>query len=357
MMSHFVLFVATIIYKHKRRMFMKKVKTILTSSLSILLVVTLLICVNVTYASMNSTTYNTVTITTPAGIAYYAKYLTSVDDAVEEYNVNDYTNAIYVGYLTKKFNCHTFAWIFGGNLNNISTNPYWVDDPRALYESTNIGSCYTKQQTSVDYYSINMNNIQVGDIVVFEYLAFNNNQTQNEANPIAHSAVISCLGTGSNSNEIRIISKWASSSIYISDLKNNPFYQLDDNTRFSIYRHNGNHSCSYLLSNNNFTHTYCCYYCGLDETTNPHTINSYSHNSTEHWGTCVICQYVSYDSHSASSYTHTAITHSGVCTACGTSFTEAHDFVYRINRYVCTVCGYSTKNPIYPNDSGEGEAE
>ena len=281
------------------------------------------------------------TIITPRGISIIARYILSQDDATEHPQAEDFANIQHVSgsYPTNRYNCHTFAWIYGGELEHVDTNPYVLSSPSPLYQSV-LSECYTYHQAGATISTLNCAQIEIDDIILYSDLG-----TQfTGSKPYVHSGVVVQDGTS-----ILIISKWGDGSVFISDLVNNPYYD-SQLTTFTIFKHTPDYNMQgSLISYNNFTHTCKCTYCTRVQTA-PHDFLYYNHNNSQHWGICTTCNQTIYDYHVASSYTYTAINHSGTCSTCGTSFSEAHDFVYRINRYVCTVCGYSTKNPIYPDE-------
>ncbi len=106
-----------------------------------------------------------------------------------------YPNAALLGYPTKVYNCHSYAWYMQS-----TDNPYWINDPRGYYEGED--KCYTDITGSYT--------IQPGDIVCY----FDNTGANK------HSAVVYSVngdvpnGSLSNLQYLTLVSKWGSLGLY-----------------------------------------------------------------------------------------------------------------------------------------------
>ncbi|MBR4800662.1 MAG: hypothetical protein IK048_03220 [Clostridia bacterium] len=297
-------------------------------------------------------------IYTPAGIQIEIEYGTGTDGY--SYNISNYTGAtLLVDIATDTFNCHTFAWYYQGDLYAyIAETQFNINDPTP-YVGNPSNTCYSIIYSDEYLTDTIASNLQVGDIILYKY----SDTTYIFDNEIKHSAMV--VQTGSTTTSVRIKSKWGKGQIVESDLVHHPFYTPAIGDKLlsypgdfvCVYRHNSNHTSTCLISYNDYTHTYGCYYCGRSLITNNHTFGAYSSSNTYHWHTCSVCSQTIYGQHYANTYTINPITHIGTCNVCGSYFEEPHDFVYYEMKYHCSKCGYETKHPLYPNKQEETENE
>lgn len=317
---------------------------------------------------------------TPAGLAILCNPGSDELPDSYDYSGDDNYAFIVVDIVTKRFNCHTFAWYYEGDVNAYLTeNQFNIQDPSGYFDGVN--TCYYALYAGEEIFTNEMaSNLDYGDIVVFyrrngDLLepTHGSNQGYNLQESLTtyrHSAfVITHQNPNNTINDIRILSKWSIGPIVNSDLIHHPNYHAVANNPYGaiveqgyigdviyVYRHNSNHVATHLLNYTETTHTYCCYYCGRGLETSPHTfVGQYSTDNISHWRVCTECNQVIANKHTTNSYNSNALVHSGVCNVCGASFQEPHDFVFYNNRYHCDKCGFSTLHPMYPNSADEEE--
>ena len=239
----------------------------------------------------------TVTVTTRSGRTLH--YLQYLGNAVPgDYPNASLYNATKIGNSSHFYNCHSYAWLYHGNMSSVSTSiQYWFNKPYELYSGNT--TCYTRIYQCVSPSSISSSNIQVGDIFLWHYASGSDiisipfGEGQNDS---PHSAVVSSIQNG----VIYLKSKWGEYGIYLHTLYAHP-YVYDYTNSSSVYRpitvFRPNHTITptldpanptYICLNESFHRTLCSQ-CGR------YVVSTDSHNFVTIGGSiqrCTKCHYI-----------------------------------------------------------------
>ena len=201
-------------------------------------------------------------------------------DQFDVQSMNKCPNAVLLSSATRMYNCHSYAWYS----QDIDTNTYWMDDPKAFYE---------------DHSYCTVSTPQVGDIICYfdDMGTADSNDDQN-----IHSGIVTAVLSGTSNNIcgtadlVTVTSKWGASG---------------------LYSHNGL-DCPYT-PNKGGSADYVKYY--RSEHNNRLTFL----NGTQHLSTCLSCNYVQCLPHQYTQFVNDAESgkHKSFCD-CGFYFLEDH---------------------------------
>ncbi len=221
------------------------------------------------------------------GKSYNVKKFIGVDNPyLIPDDIANYNSTVQLTESTLYYNCHSFAWLYDGNLDcvpNSTDNLYILNNPYNLYNSSPYQDCATYNHYANPSAITDMSLINVGDIVVYYEVGY----------PVVkeriHSAVVTSVGN--TISNVTVISKWGN---------------------YPVYQH--------LIFD-------CMYYCP------PVPVSAETHID--------ICHV----NHSYSFKNSNAYYHFYETSCCGKTKRSPHNFIQSGFRYVCSVCGYASFDP------------
>ena len=199
--------------------------------------------------------------------------------------IYNHPSAVYVSPESYYYNCHSFAWYFDGNINNINSNtnlsfnnpsPFIADYPSC---ASMILDKFVPSE-HLDYASY----IQTGDIILYYATEFDR---YSSLSAITHSAVVT--STNTSLNYVNCISKWGNHAVYTHLALDCNYYHPAllqyTETEISVYRPNH----TYAFSNPTALRHKCTSYCCGRVKYEPHHFVPYT-NTTY---ICTDCNYIS----------------------------------------------------------------
>ena len=174
--------------------------------------------------SRSANDFQSVLITTPSGKNYFVKQYIGLDDNPNNNEIvtphGYFASATLVGEdgdgPTYTFNCHSFAWLYDGELSNVPSVRYCVDDPYPFISSAPY-CCSSYVEYQYPSLIADASSINVGDIIVY----YDVDQSSN-ASAISHSAVVT--SSSSNIYNVMVRSKWRFGGTYNHSIFACPYY-------------------------------------------------------------------------------------------------------------------------------------
>lgn len=253
------------------------------------------------YSIMADSSYTNVKVTLRSGKTIsFEKYIGSnPHSAYDDFN---YPNTTHLYGPSLYYNCHSFAWIYGGDVSHFSENNlYWLLDPVQYYKNSGYfnSNCYTLIYSGAVAGSININSLDAGDIIVW----LGNDEGLEDDEVLPGSRVHSGVVVNTNSGN-RIKSKWGAGGVYLHDMNNHPYAYstyTDDSgevisvpRRISVLRPNASIDssinpvvCQYRMKNEN-QHELLCAYCARNSV----KTENHSFVTVGAMTKCSICGYI-----------------------------------------------------------------
>lgn len=206
-------------------------------------------------AIMSSSNYRSFNLRLPSGRTIIAsRYIGSA--APEEYiGESQFSSARKVANASWYYNCHSYAWYYGGSTAGIrESSMICIDDPKGFYTSRTPPTCARPLSRSTP---------RAGDIAVYEACRCLPLQTYE-----IHSAIITNVaGSRDEYEKITVRSKWGRHGVYTHKLSDCPYYSASHNCQFSgktkIHYYRIVHQ--WILSNG----VYQCSLCGYSLPVSP----------------------------------------------------------------------------------------
>lgn len=224
--------------------------------------------------------YSNYNLVLPSGKVIKAKKYIGSSTPDEYDSIKNYPSVVKVGAESYRYNCHSYAWYYGGNISGVAQgNLAFIDWARPYFNSS--PTC------AIRIYGTP----QPGDIVLYR-------KCPCQDNIVSHSAIITSTSSVESKRKVR--SKWGYYGVYTHDIFDCPYY------------------------------------------TRPHAPGYNCNGSLEYWR-------VTHDYRSYAYLNHKS--HARVCHYCGPkpATVSPHTFIPTGSKYVCTLCGYSTTTPVFPN--------
>ena len=148
-------------------------------------------------------------------------YGTDYTNLVNSYAYNHSSTVTQVAASTFYYNCHTFAWLYEGDINLVPNNTsdlYVMNYPSSLYKYNQNYNCAGGSYTHFDAPSqiSSTSFINVGDIIVYY------DPVDQSSNTIVHSAVV--IQTAQNIEDVVVIGKWGVYGVYVHTIFDCPYY-------------------------------------------------------------------------------------------------------------------------------------
>lgn len=236
-------------------------------------------------------TYTPITLQTLSGKTIAAKRYTGNETPYGFPNLDSFVTYGIVNGPSYAYNCHSFAWYYGGNYN--ASDKIIIDNPLAYRNPGD--TCYSIVCASVTLATLK-NRISTGQITLQptrDIIVYEANSNESAGVSMKHSALVYDV----SGTTIKVVSKWGEKEVIRHRIDSCPYFKAPDGAerKLTIYRRNHTINSSINANRNYFyydssRHSQTCVHCARGIPSNssgvPNTLRNHTFSTV---GAVIVC--------------------------------------------------------------------